>query len=373
MVIRKREEQIMNAAAQLHEAGQSLWLDNITRGLLTSGQLARYIAQASITGLTSNPTIFDKAIAGSGDYDAQARELRGRGLEAEQLFFELALDDLKRAAALFKPIWDKTQGRDGWVSLEVSPRLASDANSTIAQARALHERAATPNLFIKVPGTREGRPAIEALIFQGVPLNVTLLFSDDQYLAAAGAYQRGLERREAAGLDPNVASVASLFISRWDHSTIDHLPDDLKDELGIAMARRAYRAYRGVQASAHWKALAAAGARPQRLLFASTGTKNPAKPDTYYIEALAAPETINTMPQPTLDSFIDHGRVGAMLPPDGGDADEVVARVEAAGIDVPELATTLQLEGAASFVKSWEDLLKVIGSKSAALMAEARS
>jgi transaldolase len=363
----------MNAAAQLHEAGQSLWLDNITRSLLTSGQLARYIAQASVTGLTSNPTIFDKAIAGSRDYDAQARELQRRGLEPEQLFFELALEDLKKAAALFRPIWDQTQGRDGWVSLEVSPRLASDANSTIAQARALHERAATPNLLIKVPGTVEGLPAIEALILYGVPLNVTLLFSDEQYLAAAGAYQRGLERRKAAGLDLNVASVASLFISRWDHATVDRLPEDLKDELGIAVARRAYRAYRGVHASPHWKGLAAAGARPQRLLFASTGTKNPAKPDTYYVEAVAAPDTINTVPQPTLDAFIEHGRVGAMLPTDGGDADEVVARVQGAGVNVSELATTLQLEGATSFVKSWDDLLHVISSKSAALMVEARS
>ena len=363
----------MNPAAQLHAAGQSLWLDNITRSLLASGQLARYIADDSVTGLTSNPTIFDKAIAGSTEYDAQARELRGRGLTPEQIFFELALDDLTTAAALFKPIWDATDGRDGWVSLEVSPQLAQDAKSSVAQARVLHRKAEIPNLFIKVPGTREGLPAIEELIFSGVPLNVTLLFSDDQYLAASGAYQRGLERRKVAGLDLRVASVASLFISRWDHSTIDHLPDELKDELGIAMAKRAYRAYRGVLTSSHWQELAAAGARPQRLLFASTGTKNPARPDTYYIEALAAPETINTMPQPTLDAFIDHGQVPGLLPPDAGDADEVVARVEAAGIDVPELAANLQREGAASFVKSWDDLIQVISAKSAALMAEARS
>jgi transaldolase len=258
----------MNAANRLHAAGQSLWLDNITRRLLDEGGLARYIAGASVAGLTSNPTIFDRAIAGSGDYDAQIRELA-------------ALDDLRRAAELLPPVWEATRGVDGWVSLEVSPRLAYDTDSTVAEARSVHRKAGLPNLFIKVPGTHEGLPAIEELISQGVPVNVTLLFSDDQYLAAAGAYQRGLERRREAGMEPVVDSVASLFVSRWDHSTLDQLSDDLKDELGIAAAKRAYRAYRSVRASPRWQDLAAAGARPQRLRFASTGTKDPAKPDTY--------------------------------------------------------------------------------------------
>jgi|SRR5215469_893745 len=362
----------MNAATRLHEAGQSLWLDNITRRLLDEGRLARYIADDSVTGLTSNPTIFDRAIAGSGDYDDQIRRLAGRGLGEEGLFFELALDDLRRAAGLLRPVWDATHGVDGWVSLEVSPRLARDTAGTVAEARRLHQRAGFPNLYIKVPGTHEGLPAITELIYQGVPVNVTLLFSDDQYLGAAGAYQRGLERRREAGLDLVVGSVASLFVSRWDHSTLDQLPDDLKDELGIAVAKRAYRDYRGVLASPRWQDLAAAGARPQRLLFASTGTKDPARPDTYYVESLAAPDTVNTMPQPTLDAFIDHGHVGDLLPEDARWADEVVARVEAYGIDVADLAARLQREGADAFVASWNDLMGSIESRTRAVAGAQR-
>ncbi|MEO6798087.1 MAG: transaldolase [Candidatus Dormibacter sp.] len=361
----------MNAAARLHEAGQSLWLDNITRNLLTSGQLARYITEDAVTGLTSNPSIFDKAITGSDAYDEQTRELAATGLAIEDLFFELALDDLTRAAALFKPVWDSTRGADGWVSLEVSPRLAHDTKRTVAEAEALHQKAGTPNLFIKVPGNREGLPAIEELTFQGVPVNVTLLFSNEQYLAAAAAYQRGLERREGAGLDLNVPSVASLFVSRWDRATLDKLPDNLKDELGIAVAKQTYRGYREVLASAQWKALEARGAHSQRLLFASTGTKDPAKPDTYYIQALAAPDTINTIPPATLEAFADHGEFGEFLPADGGDADEVIAKVEADGINVPELAASLQSDGAASFVSAWEDLLRSIESKAASVTAKA--
>ena len=362
----------MNAATRLHEAGQSLWLDNITRQLLRSGGLARYISDAAITGLTSNPTIFDKAITGSQDYDDQARALSSAGKVGEELFFALALDDLTRAAQLFRPIWDATGGVDGWVSLEVSPRLAHDTASTVTEASALHARALTPNLFIKVPGTREGLPAIEELTFRGIPVNVTLLFSDDQYLAAAGAYQRGLERRRQAGLDPHVASVASVFVSRWDHATLASLPDGLKDELGIAVAARCYRAFRTILRSPDWKQLAGAGARPQRLLFASTGTKDPAKPDTYYIESLAAPGTVITVPQATLDAFVDHGHLGAPLAEDAGTADEVVARIEARGIDVAGLAATLQREGADTFVASWDDLLRSIESKRAALAAATR-
>jgi transaldolase len=371
-VLQIEQERNMNPATSLHEAGQSLWLDNITRQLLDGGQLARYVADGSITGLTSNPTIFDKAISGSGDYDQQIGELAAGGLDDEAIFFELALGDLRRAAGLFRPTWDSTGGRDGWVSLEVSPRLAHDTASTVAEARSLHEKAAAPNLFIKVPGTVEGLPAIEELIAAGIPVNVTLLFSDEQYLAAAGAYQRGLRRRQDAGQSLDVASVASLFVSRWDHATVEHLPDQLKDALGVAVAKRTYRGYRATLASAEWKDLQAAGARPQRLLFASTGTKDPALPDTFYVQELAAPDTINTMPQGTLDAFIDHGTVGDLLAPDGGDSDEVVARVEASGVDVPELAAKLQADGASAFVDSWEDLLATIARTRARLGTEVK-
>lgn len=358
----------MNPANRLHEAGQSLWLDNITRNLLTSGQLASYIADASVTGLTSNPSIFDKAITGSDDYDEQVRQLAAKGLGQEAVFFELALDDLTKAARLFEPVWRATGGVDGWVSLEVSPRLVHDTKKTVAEAKALHQKADAPNLFIKVPGTREGLPAIEELTFEGVPVNVTLLFSEQQYLDAAGAYLDGLERRRAAGLDLHVPSVASLFVSRWDHATMDQLPAELKDVLGIAVAKQTYRSYRKMLASKRWTALAAAGANLQRLLFASTGTKDPAKPDTYYIEALVAPETINTIPPATLEAFVDHGKVGEFLPADGGDADQVIAKLTAAGIDVPVLAAKLQGDGATSFVTAWEDLMRSIESKAAVLV-----
>jgi len=361
----------MNAAQQLHQAGQSLWLDNITRGLLTSGQLARYIEQDAITGLTSNPSIFDKAITAGDAYDEQERELATGGLDTQEQFFELALDDLRNAAALFKPVWDSTAGRDGWVSLEVSPGLAHDTAGSIAQAKALHGQAATPNLFIKIPGTVEGVPAIEELTFAGIPINVTLLFSDAQYRAAADAYQRALQRRSAAGLELDVASVASIFVSRWDVASVEKLPAELKDTLGIAVAKQAYRSYCQILASEDWRALETQGARPQRLLFASTGTKDPAKPDTYYLEALAAPETINTIPPATLEAFADHGTVGKMLPADGGDADQTIAKVEATGVDVAELAARLQTEGAASFVSAWEDLMSSIEAKAAAVTAAA--
>jgi transaldolase len=353
----------MNAATRLHDAGQSLWLDNITRSLLASGTLARYIADLAVTGLTSNPTIFDKALTGSTDYDDEIRSLLSTGTEGEALFFALALVDLTKAASLFRPVWDGTRGVDGWVSLEVSPKLAHDSNSTVAEAKALHGKAATPNLFIKVPGTPEGLPAIEGLVFAGVPVNVTLLFSREQYQAAADAYVRGMERRKEAGLDLDVASVASVFISRWDAAVAGKLPADLSGRLGVAMAKRTYKAYRDVLASDRWQNLAAAGAKPQRLLWASTGTKDPSLPDTFYIHALAAEQTINTMPEKTLLAFGQHGSAGELLPADGGDAEDVLSRIAAAGADVDALATTLQTEGADAFVKSWDDLLGCIGSK----------
>jgi len=362
----------MNAAKRLHSSGQSLWLDNITRSLVASGGLARYIADAAVTGLTSNPSIFDKAISDGHDYDLQAGELAHRGMDRESVFFAMAIDDLRAAAALFKPVWEASSGLDGWVSLEVSPRLAYDAERSISAAVALHEQAGVPNLLIKVPGTSEGLRAIEELTFRGISVNVTLLFSSDQYLGAADAYQKGLERRSVAGLNLRVPSVASLFVSRWDRATASKLPSDLRDELGIAVAKQTYRSYRAMLGSARWLALEAQGALPQRLLFASTGTKESTRPDTYYVEALAAPDTIDTIPQATLDAFVDHGTVGALLSTDGGDADEMIVRIGAAGIDVPGLAATLQTAGAAAFVESWDHLLQSIDSKIAAHTGPAR-
>jgi len=359
----------MKATQALHSLGQSLWLDNITRDLLDGGTLQRYIDELSVTGLTSNPTIFDHAIGHSTAYDAAIREKAGQGKSGETLFFELALEDLTRAAALFRPVHDRTEGVDGWVSLEVSPLLAYDTSSTLAAARDLHARAGQPNLFIKIPGTKEGLPAIESAIFAGVPINVTLLFSREQYLAAAEAFLRGVERRIDAGLKPGVGSVASVFISRWDSAVMDKVPDSLRNQLGIAIARRTYRAYRALMASPRWQRAFNAGARPQRLLWASTGTKDPKASDVLYISALAAPLTVNTMPEATLKALADHGQVGAILPEDGGDCEEVLAQFARAGIDAGALATQLQDEGAKSFVKSWNDLMAVIAAKTEVLQS----
>jgi len=353
----------MNATQELHDLGQSLWLDNITRRLLDSGTLARYIGDLSVTGLTSNPTIFEHAIGSSDSYDAAIRRTSAQGKSEEDRFFELALEDLRRAADLFRPAFDATDGVDGWVSLEVSPLLADDAAATIKMAARLHALAQRPNLFIKIPGTREGIAAIEESVFAGVPINVTLLFSAEQYAAAAEAYLRAIERRIAAGRDPRVASVASLFVSRWDVAVKDRVAAGLRNRLGIAVAMQAYRAYRQLLASPRWQKLAAAGARPQRLLWASTGTKDPAAPETLYVQALAAPDTINTMPEKTLLAFADHGEVKGMLPTDGGDSAAVLEACRREGIDVAALATQLQREGADAFSKSWHQLLQRIGAK----------
>jgi transaldolase len=358
---------MMNAPQKLHDLGQSLWLDNITRDLLNSGTLHRYINEFSVTGLTSNPTIFDHAIKNSTGYDTAIRQKLKAGKAGEELFFELALEDLTEAADLFQPIYDRTCGVDGWVSLEVSPLLAHDTKTTLAEAKDLHARAARPNLFIKIPGTKEGLPAIEEAIFGGVPVNVTLLFSHEHYVAAAEAYLRGIERRIAAGLKPDISSVASLFISRWDAAVMGKTPDTLNDQLGIAIGKRAYKAYCDLIASPRWKRVFNAGARPQRLLFASTGTKDPKASDVLYIKTLAAPLTVNTMPEGTLKEFADHGEVGAIVPDDGGDCEAVLGQFAKAGIDINALAAKLQDEGASSFVKSWNELMAVIVSKSATL------
>jgi transaldolase len=352
----------MKPTQRLHELGQSIWVDNITRDMLDDGTLERYIDELSVTGLTSNPTIFDKAISHGNAYDEQLGELARREVPAEEAFFELALTDLRRAAQLFDPVYERTDGVDGWVSLEVSPLLADDAEATIEQAADLHGRASC-NVFIKIPGTAAGRTAIEESIFAGIPINVTLLFSADHYLGAAEAYMRGLERRVEAGLDPSVPSVASLFISRWDVAVGEDAPKELRGRLGIAVAKRAYRAYRELLDSERWQRLANEGARPQRLLWASTGTKDPEASDVLYVESLAAPFTVNTMPDKTLLAFADHGEVGPPLPVDGGDAEEVLTRFADAGIDVEELAARLQREGAEAFDASWRDLLGSIGSE----------
>ena len=357
----------MKATRALYDLGQSLWLDNITRDLLTSGTLKKYIASLSVTGLTSNPTIFDQAISRSNAYDAEIRRLVGRGLSGETLFFELAIQDLTQAADLFAPIHDRTNGVDGWVSLEVSPLLAFDSQKSSDEAKALHAKANRKNLFIKIPGTREGLPAIEETIASGVPVNVTLLFSREQYEAAAEAYLRGLERRFSGGLSLDVHSVASIFVSRWDKATMDKVPGNLRDKLGIAISQQAYKSYRDLLETDRWQRLAAHGARPQRLLFASTGTKDPQASDVLYIGALAAPNTVNTMPEETLLAFDEHGRVERTLPRDGGGGDETVAAYGRAGIDVAALASQLQMQGAKSFDDSWQDLLDSIETKSQAL------
>jgi transaldolase len=357
----------MNRTHLLRDLGQSLWLDNITRQILDDGTLRRYIDEFSVTGLTSNPTIFDQAIGGSGAYDAGIRGKAAAGKSGEALFVELALEDLRRAADLFRLAFDATGGVDGWVSMELSPLLADDTAGSIAAAARMHRQAGRPNLYVKIPGTSAGVPAIEESIFAGVPINVTLLFSREQYLAAAAAYLRGIERRIAAGRDPSVASVASLFVSRWDRAVSSTVAAELRNRLGIAIARRTYRAYRDLLASARWRKLAAAGARPQRLLWASTGTKDPHAPQTLYVEALAAPDTIDTIPEKTLEAFAEHGELRGAMAEDGGDAEAVLGRFAQAGVDVDALAAQLQREGAQAFVKSWQALMQRIDAKSEAL------
>ena len=362
----------MKATQLLHNLGQSIWLDNITRDLLNTGTLKRYIGDLSVTGLTSNPTIFDHAIKNSGAYDTAIAAQLKSGKSGEELFFELAVDDLTRAADEFRPIHDKTNGVDGWVSLEVSPLLAHDTASTLGEAKDLYARAGRPNLFIKIPGTKEGVPAIEEAIFAGIPVNVTLLFSREQYLAAAEAFLRGVERRIDAGLNPNVGSVASVFVSRWDAAVASKVPEPLRNRLGIAVAMRIYQAYRSLLDSPRWQRVYNAGVRPQRLLWASTGTKDPKASDILYVKALAAPFTVNTMPEATLKALAEHTELGSILPADGGECEEVLAQFAKAGIDIDALATQLQDEGAKSFVKSWNELMEVIGSKSAAIQKTAQ-
>jgi transaldolase len=357
----------MQATSQLNKLGQSLWLDNITRDLLTSGTLQRYINDLAVTGLTSNPTIFDQAIRKSAEYDGDIAAKAPAARSKEDLFFSLALADLTRAADLFQPVFARTDRVDGWVSLEVSPLLVRDTARTLAAAKDLHKRAGKPNLFIKIPGTKEGLPAIEEAIFAGIPVNVTLLFSREQYLAAADAYLRGVERRVEAGLNPAVASVASLFISRWDVAVKDKAPAALKNRLGVAIGQRTYRAYRDLLASSRMQRLLNEGARPQRLLWASTGTKDPSASDTLYIDGLAAPFTVNTMPEGTLKAFGDHGRVGAPMTTDAGESETLLAEFARAGIDDAALAVRLQEEGAESFTKSWADLMDCIDTKSTAI------
>jgi transaldolase len=357
----------MKATQLLHNLGQSLWLDNITRDLLNSGTLKRYVDELSVTGLTSNPTIFDHAIKNSHTYDVSIREGLAKGKTGESLFFDLALDDVTRAADLFRPAHDRTNGVDGWASLEVSPLLAHDTASTIAAAKELSARSGRPNLFIKIPGTKEGLPAIEEAIFAGVPINVTLLFSREQYVASAEAYLRGIERRIDAGLNPQVGSVASVFISRWDVAVAEKIPPVLRNRLGIAIAARTYKSYLELLGNPRSQRAYNAGARPQRLLWASTGTKDPNASDILYVKALASPFTVNTIPEKTLLALADHGEIGPLMAADGGDCEEVLERFAKAGVNVDALAAQLQDEGAKAFVKSWKELLQVIATKSETL------
>jgi transaldolase len=357
----------MKATELLYNLGQSLWLDNITRDLLDTGTLEHYIDELSVTGLTSNPTIFHHAIKNSTAYDSKIETELAKGKSDEAIFFDLALEDLTRAADLFRAIYDRTDTVDGWVSLEVSPLLAYDTASTLAAAKELHAGAGRPNLFIKIPGTQEGLPAIEEAIFAGVPVNVTLLFSREQYLAAAEAFHRGIERRIEAGLRPGVGSVASVFVSRWDAAVARQVPSNLRNQLGIAIAKRTYKAARALLTSPRWHRIYNAGARPQRLLWASTGTKDPLASDVLYVKALAAPFTVNTMPEGTLKALAEHRELGTIIPPDGGDCEEVLAQFAQAGIDLDALANQLQDEGAKSFVNSWNELMEVINSKRATL------
>jgi transaldolase len=352
----------MKATQLLHNLGQSIWLDNITRDLLDSGTLKTYIDDLSVTGLTSNPTIFNQAIKNSSAYSAAIRTKFDQNKSAEAVFFELALEDLTRAADLFRPIYDRTNGVDGWVSLEVSPLLAYDTAKTLAAAKELHARAGRPNLLIKIPGTKEGLPAIEEAIFAGIPVNVTLLFSSDHYLAAAEAFLRGIERRIEAGLKPNVGSVASVFVSRWDAAVKGKAPRELNHRLGIAVAMRTYKAARDLLSSPRWHRIYNAGAYPQRLLWASTGTKDPTASDVLYIKALAAPFTVNTMPESTLKALANRKELGSILPADGGDCEEMLSRFAEAGVNLDELAAQLQEEGAQAFVKSWNELMSVVDS-----------
>jgi transaldolase len=357
----------MKATQLLHNVGQSIWLDNITRNLLDSGTLKRYIDELSVTGLTSNPTIFDQALKGGSEYDESISQKLRQGKAGESLFFDVALEDLTRAADLFRHIHDRTSGVDGWVSLEVSPLLAYEPQKTLEAAKDLSKRGDRPNLYIKIPGTKEGAWAIEEAIFAGVPVNVTLLFSREHYVRAAEAYLRGIERRIEAGLNPNVSSVASIFISRWDVSVKEKVPEQLRDKLGIAVAQRAYKASRELHASARWQRIYNEGARAQRVLWASTGTKDPKASAVLYVRALASPNTVNTMPENTLNALAGQTDIGSLMAEDGGNCEEVLADFKKAGIDVDALSAQLQDEGAKSFIKSWTELLGGIESKSGAL------
>jgi transaldolase len=353
----------MNPCQALHDLGQSLWLDNITRGILDDGTLRRYIDEFSVTGLTSNPTIFDEAIGKSDAYDQSIAAAARTGKSSEQIFISVALEDLRRAADLFAPAHRSTNGIDGWVSMEVSPLIANDTAKSIESAKSIHREADRENLFVKIPGTPAGVPAIEEAIYEGIPINVTLLFSREQYLASAEAYMRGIERRLSAGRDPNVLSVASLFVSRWDKAVASTAPESLRNRLGVAIGGRTYRAYRELLASARWRKLVAQGARPQRVLWASTGTKDPKASETLYVEALAAPDTIDTMPEKTLHALAEHGKISLPMRDDGGDAEAVLAEFKKAGIDIDKLATQLQVDGADAFVKSWTQLMGNVEKK----------
>jgi transaldolase len=354
----------LNPAQRLHALGQSLWLDSISRLMLRSGALARYVSELAVTGLTSNPTILGHAMAAGSDYDHSLARLVDAGVtDAQDLVYSLALEDLAEAAALFRPAWERTAGVDGYVSLEVPPDVAYDAQATIALARRLHDQAGFPNLLVKIPGTPPGLTAMEETITAGIGVNVTLLFSDTHYLRTADAYLRALERRRAAGLDLNVPSVASVFISRWDAAADPLLPPALHGRLGLAMAQKTYSSHLQLLSDKRWQTLAEAGARPQRVLWASTSTKDPDLPDSYYLGRLAAPDTIDTVPEKTLLAFADHGDPDQRLAPDYAAAERTISAIADAGVDVDILAERLQRQGAGAFGADWAALLDAMREK----------
>jgi transaldolase len=348
---------------KLNQQGLSIWLDNITRKMLDNGVLQKYITELSVTGLTSNPSIFEAAIAKTSDYDAAITNISKPGITDEEVFFDLAIEDIQRAADLFLSVFEKTNGLDGFVSIEVSPLLAYDTENTLKAAKDIHQKVNRPNAFIKIPGTPEGLPAIEKAIAEGIPVNVTLLFSAEQYEAAALAWLKGVETRIGLGLNPDVRSVASVFVSRWDKAVAEKAPLALRNKLGIAVMQKTYHAYQQFLNSERVQRVMNFGAFPQRLLWASTGTKDPDASDVLYVTNLVAPYTVNTIPENTLLAFADHGETGEPMPDNTKSADQILKQFEDISVNYLQLAEQLQKEGAEAFNKSWENLIDSISTK----------
>ena len=360
---------------ELSELGQSVWLDTVSRDMLQSGKLARMMEEDAVVGVTSNPTIFQKAISEGNAYDEQFREVLAEEDDPKEVFLKLAVQDVQNACDLLRTVWDGGQGLDGWVSIEVDPNLAFDTDGTIAEAQRLHELVDRPNCYVKIPATKPGVPAIEEMIARGRPINVTLIFSLQRYVEVVEAYLRGLERLVGSGGDPTkVASVASFFVSRVDTEADRRLdeagaPDDLKGKLAVANAKLAYERYKQLFAGSRWGALEAKGARAQRCLWASTSTKNPAYRDVLYVEELIGPATVDTMPEETIDAFQDHGEVALTLEADLDEAKQVFERVAEAGVDYDDVVVTLEQEGVEKFADSFRELLDGVKAKRGELVS----